>query len=316
VVIFNGRWNIFSYIKEIEVSRKVRSIIIVLLLSSCLFGNLACSHQRSSSRSEPFFFVQMADPQFGMFTQNKGFKAETRLFEKAIAQVNRLKPAFVVICGDLTNKCGDSAQIAEFHRIAGQLDTSIPLYLVAGNHDVRKDPTPESLERYRKNYGKDYYAFRHNGCHFIVLNDSVLDRPEDVMNEMQKQLTWLENELNQSNDSTHIIILQHHPLFIENPDEDSSNTNLNRTRRRVCLDLFSKAGVTAVFAGHLHRNHIQRLGDMEIVSTASVGRPLGKDPSGFRIVKVFHDHIEHQYYDLNQVPAQVDMGIRETSVVK
>ena len=39
----------------------------------------------------------------------------------------------------------DAAQIAEYHRIAATLDRSIPLYNVAGNHDVGQIPTPETL---------------------------------------------------------------------------------------------------------------------------------------------------------------------------
>ena len=56
----------------------------------------------------PFFFIQLTDPQLGMFTDNKDFVQETANFEFAVAAVNRLKPAFVVITGDLVNKPGDA----------------------------------------------------------------------------------------------------------------------------------------------------------------------------------------------------------------
>ena len=49
-------------------------------------------------------FIVMSDPQFGMFTQNRNFEHETANFEFAIATANRLKPAFVVVDGDLVNK--------------------------------------------------------------------------------------------------------------------------------------------------------------------------------------------------------------------
>src|SRR5215475_13013654 len=81
-------------------------------------------------------FIQMSDPQFGMFSKDAEFTHETVNFEFAIASANRLKPAFVVITGDLTNKGGDKAQIAEFKRIAGKLDPKIRLFYMPGNHDV------------------------------------------------------------------------------------------------------------------------------------------------------------------------------------
>ncbi|HYV29988.1 MAG TPA: hypothetical protein VEO53_02580, partial [Candidatus Binatia bacterium] len=60
---------------------------------------------------EPFFFIQLSDPQLGMFTENADFAQETANLEFAVAAVNRLHPAFVVITGDLVNRPGDASQI-------------------------------------------------------------------------------------------------------------------------------------------------------------------------------------------------------------
>jgi hypothetical protein len=48
-------------------------------------------------------FIQMSDSQFGMFTKNASFEHETVNLEFAIASADRLKPALVVITGDLIN---------------------------------------------------------------------------------------------------------------------------------------------------------------------------------------------------------------------
>jgi hypothetical protein len=47
---------------------------------------------------------------------------------------------------------------------------------------------------------------------------------------------------------------------------------------------------------------------MEIVTTSAVGFQLGEDKSGFAIVKVFQDKIEHKYYALEDVPTIVDLA--------
>ena len=70
-----------------------------------------------------------------MYAKDAGFVHETANFEFAVAAANRLQPAFVVITGDLTNKAGDPAQIAEFQRISKKLDPKIKLFAVPGNHD-------------------------------------------------------------------------------------------------------------------------------------------------------------------------------------
>jgi predicted MPP superfamily phosphohydrolase len=95
-------------------------------------------------------FIQMSHPQFGMYTKNANFEHETVNFEFAIANANRLKPAFVVITGDLINDAKSGAQAAEYKRISAKLDTNIRLYRVAGNRDAENEPTKESLARYRE----------------------------------------------------------------------------------------------------------------------------------------------------------------------
>src|SRR5436190_12089820 len=125
-------------------------------------------------------FIQMSDPQFGMYAKDTGFEHETVNFDFAIATANRLKPAFVVVTGDLINKAGDAAQGAEYKRIAAKLNPAIKLYSVAGNHDVGNEPTPESLALYRERFGPDYYSFRAGDIAGFVLNSSLLKAPEKV----------------------------------------------------------------------------------------------------------------------------------------
>src|ERR1022692_531757 len=144
---------------------------------------------------QDLWFIQMSDPQFGMFTSNHDFEQETANFELAIATANRLKPNFVVICGDLTNQAGDAPQITEFRRIAAKLDRAIGLHLVAGNHDVSNSPTPQSLAAYRRAFGKDYYAFEYPGFEGIVLNSSLIQHPEAAPEEAARQEQWLSAEL-------------------------------------------------------------------------------------------------------------------------
>jgi hypothetical protein len=63
--------------------------------------------------------------------------------------------------------------------------------------------------------------------------------------------------------------------------------------------------VSACFSGHYHRNNIAQYGEIPVITTSAVGKQLGKDSSGFRIVKVFSDKIEHEYVDFENVPDQM-----------
>jgi serine/threonine-protein phosphatase CPPED1 len=74
----------------------------------------------------PWFFAVLADPQLGMSAKDRNFLQETANLEFAIANLNRLHPRFVVVCGDLVNRTGDTVEIAEYKRIVGTLDPRSP----------------------------------------------------------------------------------------------------------------------------------------------------------------------------------------------
>ena len=167
-----------------------------------------------------FSFIQIADPQFGMYSKLSGIdnpavdrmanlglmvqrmpKAEGMDFEtanhgKVIDAANRLRPAFVVTCGDMTNDQDDPfEEHAELMRVTAGLSDDIPMHWVSGNHDVRGQPTHESLARYRGMYGDDVYSFDHEDSHFVVLNSTVIKSSANVEDECERQLAFLEADL-------------------------------------------------------------------------------------------------------------------------
>ncbi len=254
---------------------------------------------------EPFFFIQATDPQFGMYEGNKGFEQETANFEFLAATVNRLRPAFLVVCGDLVNRPGHPAQVSEYLRIAAKIRA--PLYNVAGNHDVGNEPTAAVLAEYRRRFGPDYYTFRAGPMTAFVLNSVIIHSPKNVPDELAKQEAWLKAELEKARQggARRIVVFQHHPPFLKDPDEPDRYEVIPRARRRIYLDLFRSYGVSHVFAGHYHRNAAARYGEIEIVVTGPAGKPLGPDPSGFRVVIVRSGGIEHQYYGLGNIPNKI-----------
>ena len=146
---------------------------------------LAAAAGAQTPQTDSFAFLQMSDTQFGMYTKDGEFSQETANYEFAVATANRLKPRFVIVCGDLVNKPGDSAQIAEYLRITAKFDKSIRVYHVAGNHDVGNEPTPASLASWRKTFSRDYYSFREGSIYGIVLNSSLLHSPGKASDEYE-----------------------------------------------------------------------------------------------------------------------------------
>ncbi|MCZ6539462.1 MAG: metallophosphoesterase [Chloroflexi bacterium] len=283
-----------------------------------------------------FSFIQLADPQFGMFASSsgktdeeiaalaerglmihkvpkfEGFAHETELFTRAIERANWLKPAFVVVCGDMVNESDNDIQVAEVKRIAALLDGSIPLHWVAGNHDIAVDhlnPDQESRDRYIDNFGPDYYAFSHGGVRFIVINSTLFTSPGPLADQAKAQLAFVEAEAiivsiqharskDPGQGAAQIVLFSHHPLFIESPDEPDNEWSITQPYRTPLLELAADHGIKTNFAGHWHRNNIAEKNGLEVISSGPVGLPLWHDPSGFRVVNVTAGGITHEYHSL------------------
>jgi serine/threonine-protein phosphatase CPPED1 len=261
------------------------------------------------AQPERFFFVQITDPQLGMYTSNANFAQETANLEFAVATVNRLRPAFVVVTGDLVNKGGDAAQIAEYRRIVGKVDRAIPVYSLPGNHDIENEPTPETLAAYTKAFGPDHFAFRCRGLAGIVLNSGLMKAPAKAQAEADAQDRWLRDELDKAHrdGSTHVVVFQHHPVFLKDAAEPDGYDNIPVERRAGYLRLFHEFGVKHVFGGHYHQNVVVQDGDLEIVTTGPIGMPLRGAKSGLRIAVVNERGITHRYYELGELPNTVKL---------
>jgi len=265
---------------------------------------LVCGAARASG---PEFFVNMADPQMGMYAGNQNTLQEQANLTFVVASINRLKPAFVVVCGDLVNRAGDAEQIAQYRRIIRELDPQIPVYNVAGNHDVGNQPTEQTLARYRKNFGPDYYTFDSNDVRGIVLDSNLIASPESVPQESEAQEKWLVRELQRAHVEgvKRIFIFQHIPYFLERPDEPDQYFNIPTSIRQHYLKLFHQYGVNYIFAGHYHRNASGHDGDVHMITTGAVGLPIGASRSGFRIVRLASG-VESRFFDLGAIPHAID----------
>jgi serine/threonine-protein phosphatase CPPED1 len=275
-----------------------------LFLICSLFATLLPATAESQ---QPWFFAVLADPQFGMYAKDKNFVQETSNFEFVIANLNRLHPRFVVICGDLVNRTGDSAEIAEYKRVLHELDPSIPVYNVAGNHDVGNIPTPATLDAFNTAIGRDYYTFSEGEILGVVLDSSLIGSPERDPDAARQQEEWLQKTLAiaKSNTNQQIVIFQHIPYFIHNPDEVDDYFNIPQPARRKYLDLLEKAGVKYVFAGHYHRTAGGTDGPLTECVTGAVGVPLGQSLSGLRIVTVKGPKLDSTWFSLGEIPNQI-----------
>lgn len=232
-----------------------------------------------------------------------GFEWDAAQYRRAVERINALRPSFVIVGGDMIDDPNVEDQIDEFFRITDELDPEIPIRYAPGNHDMAYDfltPTPESVRGYREVFGPDHYSFLQHGTLFVVLNTTVIDRPEQVPAEYETQMGFLTDELESAArlGADRVVLIGHHPLFVSSADEPDTYWNLPLERRRPILDLIHAHGVRIGFAGHWHRNAIAVDGEFTQVTSGPVGVPLGDDPSGLRVVTLDPDEVRHDYRPL------------------
>ena len=278
-------------IKELLLQQKKRMktsfqfLIIALML-------LIAMRLSAQKQQMLFQFVQLTDMQMGMISNNQNCEAENQLFDVAVSEVNKIKPAFVVITGDFVNSRTDTNQIKSFKKITALINKRIPVYLIPGNHDVGQKPNDETLNYYFKHYKTDRFIFSYKGFKFIGINSNLINSgiEQEII-----QLEWLKKQLKGDKPT---IIFSHHPFFIADINEKDSYSNIPLQKRLDYMQLFKEHGVKMIFAGHYHNNAQAQYEDIEMITTSAVGKQLGKAKSGYRLVTVYKDSIVHRYIGL------------------
>lgn len=278
------------------------------------------------------------------------YELEKQLSVAAVNVINAMAPApkFAVICGDLVNAfpaakedddgSQQEAQVQDLKGILEKIRADVPLICVCGNHDVGERPNAITLGKWKERFGPDYFSFWAGGCKFIVINSQLYKDAQDAPEEAAAQDAWLTTELSAEDTASaaHVIVLSHIPPFIERPDEPSGYFPLSLEVRTDLLQRFSDAGVTYWFCGHYHRNAggvfvpPNKTGKtVQVVTTAAVGTnlmtkegadvlstegiggfTLGPDVSGFRVVSVNEESLNHEFKTLGELAAQYgsDLG--------
>jgi 3',5'-cyclic AMP phosphodiesterase CpdA len=252
------------------------------------------------AQEESIKIIQVTDPQFGFFAENKSFDKETELYTKTILIINELKPDFVVITGDFVNNSKDTLQIKEFKRITSLIDMGSPVYLSPGNHDLGQSPSKDDFEFYFSNYGKgsDRFSFKQNNSTFIGFN-SVIIKSEKNSKDEKKQFRWLKRQLRKAKKSDNIVLFTHYPFFLHDFNEKVTYSNQSMEARNKYFRLFEKYGVDAIFAGHLHDNAEASYNGILMITTSAAGRPLGEAKPGVRLISIDNNSVQNEYTPLN-----------------
>lgn len=261
---------------------KIKLWILLLTAVTCI--NVYADDQVISSRIEAKHLIKPQETEgfcFAIFSDRTSGddKFGYEVFEKAIEQVNGMRPKFVCSIGDLIQGYGSEkewiSEAEKFERTVEKLQ--VPFYPVAGNHeiywfrDTKERPNTQHEKDYEKYFGPLWYAFEYDNCRFISLFSDEGDhesgqkgyhRPE-LQKISDEQFDWLKSVLEKNKDADHIFIFQHHPRW--------NRANYGDDWDRVHRMLVEAANVSAVFAGHLHHEDYQRIDGIDYYTLGTTG---------------------------------------------
>jgi hypothetical protein len=193
-------------------------------------------------------------------------------FDEIIAQVNAIKPAFVIDNGDLVYS-GKPNQYRIFDRMAEKFSSTLCTTL--GNHDIRGS----GRETYTTLYGPAYYSFDFGANHFVFLDSSRGYAETRAIPD--EQYAWLERDL-QKAQGKRIFVISHVPPvdprsglqpneieaytdkvkqeggFVEKKlEEYSEDANIdhgfrNKQEAQKFESLMTQYKVAAVYLSHIH----------------------------------------------------------------
>ena len=160
---------------------------------------------------------------------------------------------FAFICGDLT----PSGRPSEFVPFQEALNaSSVPVYTMPGNHDVKTDGPGEYVSR----LGPTEYSFEYAGITFTVVDSSSL-------NITSQQVGWMRETFDAADKK---VVLTHVPCY----DPFGDNHTLYPESSERMLDFASSDDVDVVFTGHIHAFNYTEIGDTEFVITGGAGANL------------------------------------------
>ena len=248
---------------------KLSRILLILLVAV-----LAVGCRKPQPR-----FVQISDPQLGFITRDGNFQLEMELMEKIIAQVNEVEADFVVFSGDLVHWRTDSAAVKAFDQLLAKFNKKV--YCLPGNHDIGNEASVEDISAFVAHYGADRFVHKAESYTVIGYNSCVVKAQTPAE---EAEYKWLSKQLAAADKKKPIIIVAHHPIFLNLPDESETYENFPVELRHKYLQLFEQHSADLYLAGHLHKcNRVEHSG-MQMVTTSAAGRQLGRDKPGYSVI--------------------------------
>lgn len=218
-----------------------------------------------------------------------------RLYQYITAERNDPKAIFAIHAGDMVNESGESGFRMTEEALRFNAETQAeddPCFLVIGNHDVYFDCAP---------FFKQYF---HTSTYTVTVK--TLGGKQDLYifldsgngTHGQRQLEWLEEQLEQRDKYRHCFVISHNWLFRTSYNYTTTPAaNLPQDEQYAFMDLMSRSNVGMVIMGHFHMREQRQFGGVQYVMTDNLNDT--KVAPSYLVVKV-GEKVTYEYRELSE----------------
>lgn len=282
---------------------RILGIVVVLFafFILCLRGFLGIS-----------FLIGKKDfyPPAGRFEapETKAFKfvilsdtgSQNRTLQRLLMETRPMKPNFVLHLGDLVVYRNSEHMYWMMDELDDKLG-GVPMYLVPGNHDVKKKKGVDK-SMYQRVFGPNYYWFGYGNTLFIALDSST----EEIDDE---QWAFFEQVMQKIRPVfKYVVLYTHVPPIV--PAEQHKHVLKQKAVDRMA-EMLKKYPVSVIFSGHVHYYSEQNFHGIPVYTTPPSGQYFGGPirKYGYLIVSVDEKglHVQNVYSDRKKAVELVEV---------
>ena len=216
-----------------------------------------------------------------------------RLYKYITAERNDSKAIFAIHAGDMVNESGEAGfrmtNDALRYDSVNQVKND-PCFLVMGNHDVYYDCAP---------FFKQYF---HTSTYTVTVKtvggfqDLYIFLDSGNGTHGQRQLEWLEDQLEHRDEYRHCFVISHNWMFRTSYNYTTTPAaNLPQDEQYAFMDLMSRSNVELVIMGHFHAREQRQFGGVQYVMTDNLND--GKVTPSYLVVNV-GEKVTYAYEEL------------------
>lgn len=234
--------------------------------------------------------VHLSDLHFG--------RVDDALLGPLADAVNELRPAVVVVSGDLTQRAR-SEQFREARAFLDRLPR--PQIVVPGNHDVPlwdvASRFTRPLEKFRRFITDDLEPFYEDDELVVVGINTARSLTRKYGRVNERQVANLRERLCSYAEEVTKVVVTHHPFDLPAGHDEREIVG----RARMAMETLAACGADLLLAGHLHVGHTGHTAERYKISghsalfvqagTATSTRGRGESNS-FNVIRVKHPHMQ------------------------